>query len=143
MSSNGAMRISELAGDASVTDVVFAAGQVKCKFEDGDTGKEYSVSVPTQVLYSQGSSEEGSSEAGTVHIRLIELKTVLPVEPNSQLYVAPLDFGAQMQAAREGFTLAIGLKATEWPLLLQIRGYRVLIACPIQSEQSVSVEPLT
>jgi hypothetical protein len=129
--------IRQLSGDSSVAEVLFASGQARCRLEDGATGAEYSLSVATPALYSQA-----SSEAGSVHLRLIELKDVLPVESKSQLYMAPAEFGAQMQAAREGFLLAVGLKSSEWPLFLQIRGYRILVACPVQSESSIRIEPL-
>lgn len=131
------MKISELSGDSSVTDVAFSSGEIKCKFEDAGTGSRYSISVPTQAVYSQGSAESDS-----VHIRIIELREVLPIEPNSQIYLAPHDFGLQMRAAREGFLLAVGLKSTDWPLFLQIRGYRILVASPLQSEESICIQPI-
>src|SRR5690606_19221488 len=132
---NRDMRISELNGDSSVIDIVLASGQFQCKFEDGDTGVEYSISVPTDVLYAQVSPEP------YVHVRLIELKKVLPIDPKSQIYIAPQEFGPQMRAANEGFMLAVGLKSTEWPLFLQIRGTAILAGFPIESEESVCVQP--
>lgn len=45
----------------------------------------------------------------------------------------------QMQMQREGAQLGIGLKALEFPLLLQVRGYKILVACPIRAIESVHV----
>ena len=83
-----------------------------------------------------------ASEDGSVHVRLIDLASELAVEADSGRYVAPDDFAGQMQAAREGMHLAIGRRAAEFPLLLQIRGYRLLLACPIRSVDAVEVQAI-
>jgi hypothetical protein len=131
------MRISELNGDSTVTDVTFASSQIKCRFVDGETEIAYQVSIPSNVLYSQNSSERGS-----IHVRLLNLQDILPIEPDSQRYLPPKKFEDQMNAAKQGFMLAVGLKCFEWPLFLQIRGYQILIACPIQNEGTICVEPI-
>lgn len=129
------MTISDLNGDSTVSDVCFKNGCIECQYRDGDTGENYDISIPTQRFFSYAASEFES-----VHIRIIDLKDKLPIDPKSLIFCAPQDFVKQMQATREGFLLAVGLSSCEWPLFLQIRGYELLIACPIQSEESVRVE---
>jgi hypothetical protein len=129
------MKITGLSGDSSVSEVGYVNGAANCLFEDYDTGERYRIRVPTRWFYS-----ETSAERGTVHLRLIRLCDRLPCEPRSGRYPLPQDFPAQMDAAREEIVLAVGLRADEWPLFLQVRGYKILLACPVASEDSVSVE---
>lgn len=128
------MKLSEFSGDSTVLGVSFENGFVKCLFDDYEKG-QCDILIPTQKFYS-----EAATESGTVHVRIIDLKEKLPLEPNSGIYCAPTSFAKQMQAAREGFLLSVGLYANEWPLFLQIRGCQLLVACPIQSEESVRVQ---
>jgi hypothetical protein len=127
--------VRDLHGDSSVTDVTFASGHVCCRYEDGDSDEAYRVSIPTLAVLSQASAEED-----TVYTQIIDLKSELPIEPNSQIYIAPPAFGAQMRAAREGFLLAVGLNSNDWPLFLQIRGRQLLIACPVQNEGDIQID---
>lgn len=93
--------------------------------------------IKTDRLFSQASSESGS-----VHVRIVQLTEKLPLEPASQRYMLSGRFGDQMQAAREGWQLAVGLQADAWPLFLQIRGYQILLACPLQSLDAVTIHHL-
>ncbi|HEY0735938.1 MAG TPA: hypothetical protein VGD69_13580 [Herpetosiphonaceae bacterium] len=75
-------------------------------------------------------------------MRIVQLAAALPIEPASRRYILAQHFGDQMQAAREGWLLAVELKADDWPLFLQIRGYRILLACPIQSLDAAEIDQL-
>lgn len=131
------MRIDKLTGDATVKDVRFENGTVSFRYEDNDLDEDYEITFSTDRLYS-----ESSGEVDSVHIRIKTTQNFLEVEPKSGCYVAPSDFGKQMQMVREGYQLALGLKASEYPLLFQVRGYRILIACPITSIEAVKVNPM-
>jgi hypothetical protein len=128
------LTVRDLHGDSSVSDVTFTGGYVCCRYEDDFSGETYRVSIPTLALFSQASAEED-----VVHTRIIDLKSRLPVEPSSQIYMAPHTFDAQMRAAREGFLLAVGLNSRNWPLFLQIRGMKVLVACAFQKEEDIQI----
>jgi hypothetical protein len=112
-------------------------GHAWCVFVDGETGERYRISVPTECFYS-----ESGSETGSVRVVLHDLKGVVPIHEPSGRYQAPPDFVSQIQMVREGFHLAFGRKAKEWPYLFQLRGYRLLLACPIKSKDVVSIESI-
>ena len=128
--------IEELGGDATVTNVRFEGGIVRFRYRTF-MDAEFDISVPTNLLYSNCQAEEGS-----FHIRVNRIAEHLPGEPQSGRYVAPIDFGQQMQMAYEGYQLALGLKASEYPFLLQVRGFNMLIVCPLRSVEQARVEPV-
>ena len=128
------MRVDQLSGDSSATDLRYDGGVATLRFEDGDTGRAFRLRVPTDCLYS-----EAAGESGTVHVRLVRVADALPVDPASGRLAAPPGFGPQMAAVREGLHLALGRRAAEFPLLLQVRGYKVVLACPIRSVEQVEV----
>jgi hypothetical protein len=128
--------LENLGGDSTVEGLAFRDGAASLRWTDGDSGKVYLVEVPTTAVYS-----EASKEVGSAHVRLVPIAGVLAVDPASGLYCAPAGFGEQMKLAREGFHLAIGLKAGEFSTLLQVRGYKIVLACPIRSSAAVKVVP--
>ena len=128
------MRVDQLSGDSTATDLRYDGGVATLLFEDGDTGQSFRLRVPTDCLYS-----EASGESDAVHVRLVPLADTLSVDPASGRFAAPPGFGPQMAAAREGLHLALGRRAAEFPLLLQVRGYKMILACPIRSVEQVEV----
>lgn len=128
------MHIDELAGDSTVLAVSYSAGVVSVRFVDGESGEEFTIEVPADRFRSDASSEHGS-----VHIELVPLQEVLPVHPESGLYMMPADFGSQMTASRRGWNLAVGLPQSDYPLMLRICGYKILLATPIRSKESIEV----
>ena len=98
-----------------------------------DTGRVVVVR-PDRVPYSQATSEEGS-----VHTRLERIEAVLGIDPASGRYLLPADLGEQFSYARRSCYLAVGLKAAEFPLLFQVRGYNILFAAPIRGRDAVRV----
>jgi hypothetical protein len=129
-------RIDELGGDSSVKNLTYRTGSVYLHFTDGDSGESYHIEVSTPLIFSETDHEEGS-----VHVRLISIADLLSVDPSSGRYVLGGAAAAQMKVAREGYQWAVGLKASEYPLLLQIRGYRIVLSCPIRSIEDVRVLP--
>jgi len=127
-------RIDELSGDSTVLGVSYTRGLAAVQFVDGESDEEFVIEVPADRFRSDADSERGS-----VHIELVALQEVLPVHPESGLYMMPSDFGSQMTASRRGWTLAIGLRQPEYPLMLRICGYQILLATPIRSKESVVV----
>ncbi len=127
--------LASLNGDSSVHGVRFAAGVAECLWEDSD-GTPYRLQVRTDTLYSEADAEHSS-----VHLEIEELATALPVDVASGRYQAPLDFGGQMRLVREGRHLALGRRQQEWPFLLRIRGYRLLLACPVRTLEDITLRP--
>lgn len=74
------MNVDEFSGDSSVENVRMINGQVKFVFWDSATDRAYDVGIATDRVYSEGSSEQGS-----VHIRVIALTEWLRIESNSGL----------------------------------------------------------
>lgn len=130
------MRVDELTGDSTVSDMQFSDGIASLLYEDSDSGLRFRVCVPTNSLFS-----EASTETGSVHVRLVSLADLLPIDPISGRYSIPNNFGVLMTAIREAGHLALGRRATDYPTLLQVRGYRILLACPIRSAEDVTVLP--
>lgn len=131
-------RIDQLNGDSSVLAVTYKDGAAAVRFVDGETDDEFLIEVPCDRFRSDSGSERGS-----VHVELIALQDVLPVHPESGLFMMPADFGSQMTASRRGWNLAVGLRKTEYPLMLRICGYQILLATPIRSRESVVVRLVT
>jgi len=129
--------INQLSGDSTITEAEFSAGKFSFKFEDGDSCKDYLITVPTQLLY-----WNGVPKSECAHIRVLDLRALLPIEPTSKIYVTPPEFVAIMKLARQHLTLAIGLKSTEWPYMLSFFGHGLSAACPIQSIESVTLQPI-
>lgn len=129
-------RIDELAGDSTVLSVSYTRGVALVQFVDGDSDEELVIEVPANRFRSDAGAERRS-----VHVEFVLLQEVLPVDAQSGLYMLPSDFGRQMAASRRGLNLAVGLRQSEYPLLLRISGYRLLLAAPIQSKESIVVRP--
>jgi hypothetical protein len=128
------MKLTDIAGDSSIERVAYADGVAEVVVCDSETGESFLLRVPTRNFYSEASQEHGS-----VQIRLLALAEHLPIHANSGRYMAPDTFEQQMQAVSGGLHLALGLRASEFPVFLAISGYRILFACPISSEQAVTV----
>jgi hypothetical protein len=92
------------------------------------------LQIRTAVFFS-----ENSQESGSVHIRFDKLEQHLTIDPDSGRYQVPASFVAQMKAVKQTHHLAIGLKASEFPLLFKIVGYQVLFACPIKSKNDIEI----
>ena len=84
-----------------------------------------------------------SASSGSPYSSATTRSDVLPVHPESGLYMLPGEFGAQMAAARRGWSLAVGLRQSEYPLMLRICGYQILLATPIRSKESIVVRPVS
>ncbi|PAB55463.1 hypothetical protein [Anaeromicrobium sediminis] len=126
--------IKNLSGDSTVENIKYSNGVVTCIYDDYDLEKRFSIDIVTDVLYSQGVSEKGS-----VHVRILDLSKYVPINQPSGIYVFPKDFGQQMKLVRNGLHLVLGKKQKEYPYFLQIRGYKILLACPIKSIEDVKV----
>ena len=72
-------------------------------------------------------------------IELLALKNKLEIDNNSNIYILPNEFNKQMEATRSGYHLAAGLSSKEYHLLLKISGYRQILACPLKSEDDISI----
>jgi hypothetical protein len=128
------MLVDQLSGDSTVTELRYEGGIASLLYTDGDTGRVFRLRVTTDCLFS-----EAPAEAGSVHVRLVPIAEVLPIDHRSGLYTAPPEFGPQMAAVREGLHLALGRRAAAFPYLLQVRGYRVVLACPVRAVREVEV----
>lgn len=128
------MRLEALSGDSTVSDVRYVDGITSILFKDYESDEEYLLKLETDRFYSQATSEEGA-----VHIWLERLETALEIDSESGRYLLPADLGKQFSSARQGFHLAVGLKAAEFPFLFQVRGYNVLFAAPIRGPDAVRV----
>ena len=83
------MRVDLLTGDSTVSDLQFADGVASFIYMDYESKKRFRVCVPTDCLFS-----EAAAETGSVHVRLVSLVDILPIEPASGRYSSPSDFGA-------------------------------------------------
>ena len=128
------MLVNQLSGDSTVAELRYEGGVASLRYTDGDTGRVFRLRVTTDCLFS-----ETPAEAGSVHVRLVTLTDVLPVDQRSGLYTAPPEFGRQMAAVRDGLHLALGRPAAAFPYLLQVRGYRMVLACPVRAVHQVEV----
>lgn len=126
---------SQLNGDSTVTCLKYEDGVVYFDFEDGETGKDYKISVNTQRFAS-----EASEVYGAAHIRVIDLIDVLPVDEKSKIYIMPCEFGEQMKINKNFYNLALGLKSTEFPFMLVVQGNNKILVCPIKSENEVKID---
>lgn len=130
------MRVDQLSGDSTASELRYMGGVAELRWADGDTGQTFRLRVITDCLYS-----EVAAEAGSVHAQLVPLADALPVDPASGRYVAPAGFGPLMAAVRDGLHLALGRRAVEIPYLFVVRGYRVVLACPVPSTAAIEVLP--
>ncbi|HVK16044.1 MAG TPA: hypothetical protein VM533_03785 [Fimbriiglobus sp.] len=130
------MLVDQLSGDSDAAELRYEGGVASLRYTDGDTGRVFRLRVATDCLFS-----EAPAEAGSVHVRLVPLADVLPVDQRSGRYAAPPEFGPQMAAVREGLHLALGRPAAVFPFLLQVRGYRMVLACPVRAVHQVEVLP--
>lgn len=128
------MKASQLTGDSTVRDVRFVNSTASLLYEDYESDRTYRLSVDTCNVYS-----EASHESDSVHIEFRDLRAILLVDPASGRYMLPAEFGKQMAVHRKLGHLAVGLKASSFPLMLVVRGYKVLLATPINSEDHVTL----
>jgi len=130
------MQVDQLAGDSTARVVGYENGAVLVEYEDSDYDALFYIRIPTTTFLSRASSESSS-----VHVRIEPIEQALEIDAISGRYKLAADFSLQMKGALDGFHLALGLKADDYPLLLQIRGYELLVAAPIQSTESILVLP--
>jgi len=64
------MRVDQLTGDSTVSNLQFADGIASFIYDDFESGGRFRVRVPTKSVYS-----EVSAEVGSVHVRLVTLPT--------------------------------------------------------------------
>jgi len=126
----------KLSGDSTVLAVSYANGVAAVHFVDGESDEELMIEVRTDRFRSDASSEHGS-----VRVELVALREKLPVHPASGRYMMPSDFESQMVATRPGWNLAVGLRQSEYPFMLRICGYKILLATPVQSPESIAIRP--
>jgi len=126
--------IHDLNGDSTVKNMRYEDGKAKCIFIDGDSENIYSIQVRTEMFFSENCSEEGS-----VSVAIYSLKDYIPVDKQSGRYIAPSDFGKQMNLYKKGLNLALGKKLSEYPYFFMISGYKVIFGCPIKSEEDINV----
>ncbi len=125
--------ISQISGDSTVHSVSFDAGVAKISIQDGETDLKYLLQIRTSVFFS------GNQKSSCAHIRLEKLEQHLLIDPDSGRYQVPASFVAQMKAVRQIYHLAIGLKASEFPLLFKITGSQILFACPVKSKNDIEI----
>ena len=134
---NAEVKITELSGSSTVRDLAYQNGTATLIYEDWDSEDVFGISVRTDTIYSEADSAEFS-----VHCRVLELAQWLTVEPESDVFVMPSDFGRTMQVVRQQCHLAVGRKASEYKHILQIRGHQIILACPLRSLSDVTVRRL-
>ena len=128
------MRVDQLTGDSSASNLRYESGVASLIYEDYESEQRFRVRIATDCLYS-----EAPAETDSVHVRLIPLAEALSVDPASGRYTLPNDFGKQMATVRQGIHLALGRRSTEYPYFLQVRGYSIVLACPIRTVEAVEV----
>jgi hypothetical protein len=126
--------IHDMKGDSTVRSVYYDNGIVKCLYDDDQSGKTFLIELKTDLFWS-----EAGNEIGSVHIRIINLNQVLPIDSKSGYYIAPTEFKNQMKIYREGYHLAFGQKHIDYPYFLSISGYKKLLACPFNSIDDIKV----
>jgi hypothetical protein len=125
--------ISQISGDSTVHSVSFDTGVARISIQDGETDIRYLLQIRTTVFFSD------NQKSGCAHIRFDKLEQHLPIDSASRRYQVPASFAAQMEAVRQAHHLAIGLKASEFPLLFKVRDSQVLFACPIKSKNDIEI----
>jgi len=126
----------KLNGDSAVRNVNYASGCAECIWEDSE-GTTYGLRARTDTFFSEAPEEHGS-----VRLEIEALSDSLPIHEASGCYCAPPDFGRQMSIARQGYHLVLGRRHRDWPYLLRIRGYRLLLVCPLRAKEDVMVLPI-
>jgi hypothetical protein len=126
--------IHDMKGDSTVRSVYYDNGIVKCVYEDDQSDNTFLIELNTDLFWS-----EAGSEIGSVHISIINLDQVLPIDSKSGIYFAPTKFNEQMKISREGYQLAFGKRQNDYPYFLSIRGYKKLLACPFRTMDDIKV----
>jgi hypothetical protein len=123
-----------LSGDSTVEDVFYKNGKACVIYVDYEIDQRLLIRAKTDVFYS-----EKNSESGSVHVRFFECKEKTPIDETSGIFIAGSDFSVQMKLCREGLNLVLGRKAKEWPYFFEVRGYGMLLACPLRSEGDIEI----
>jgi hypothetical protein len=126
--------INDMKGDSTVRSVTYDNGIIKCVYEDAQSDNTFLIELKTDVLWS-----EVGNEIGSVHVRIINLDQVLPIDSKSGYYIAPTEFKDQMKIYREGYHVAFGQKHIDYPYLISIRGYKKLLVCPFSSIDDIKI----
>jgi hypothetical protein len=121
-------------GDSTVRSVYYDNGIVKCLYDDDQSDNTFLIELKTDLFWS-----EAGNEIRSVHIRIINLNQVLPIDSKSGYYIAPTEFKNQMKIYSEGYHLAFGQKHIDYPYFLSISGYKKLLACPFNSIDDIKV----
>ena len=128
------MKLSDIAGDSTLTHVSYADGIAEIHLIDGETDDSLLLRLPTPVFFSTASSAQGC-----VFIEVVPLTEHLPVHPASGRFIASETFEQQMQATRSALHLAYGLRASEFPFLFLVRGVSIYFAAPIPSAEHITI----